>query len=127
MNSDGTSRFNVTAADIRAYDWQKLLAEHPERNCQTYYKVFSKQAREYEESADDLGQRVYAVLNAVASFFPNFGSEIEPYRPSIVFRDGRRSLVPDDLTDQDLDALKEIVDEIEDPEYRARVADVLWV
>lgn len=127
MNPDGTSRFNVTAADIRSYDWQNLLAEHPERDCKTYYKVFGRQAHECELNADDLGQRVFALLNAVASFFPNFGSEMEPYRPFAQFHDGRRSLVPDDLSGQDLDTLNEIVGEIEDPEYRARVADVLWV
>ena len=40
---------------------------------------------------------------------------------------GRRSLNTEDLTDDDLTALARIVSEIQDPEYRARVADVLWV
>lgn len=121
------SRFGVNAEDIRSYPWQELLSVHPEKNCKTYFKVFGRAANERRDAADDLGERVYSFLNVVASFFPNFGSDMSPYRPMREDSDGTRSLIPDDLTDQDLEALNGLVQEIEDPEYRARVADVLWV
>ena len=35
--------------------------------------------------------------------------------------------MPEDLAKSDLDTLAGILDEIKDPEFRARVADVLWV
>ena len=127
MNTEETSRFKVDAEDLRNYSWQELLAAHPDKNCQTYYEVFGKAAAGHREIGDELGERVYSFLNIVASFFPNFGSEMSPYRAMWQKPDGTRSLIPDDLTDQDLDALQGIVREIEDPEYRARVADVLWV
>ncbi|RYD82289.1 MAG: DUF4209 domain-containing protein [Verrucomicrobiaceae bacterium] len=41
--------------------------------------------------------------------------------------DGTRSLNPDDLSEEDLNAFESFVHEIEDPEFRARVADVLWI
>src|SRR5439155_7978353 len=50
------------------------------------------------------------------------------FRPAIVdYQTGKRSLVPEDLAKSDLDALADVLDEIKDPEFRARVADVLWV
>ncbi len=41
--------------------------------------------------------------------------------------DGRRSAIPEDLNPADLDALSGVLAEIQDAEFRARVADVLWV
>lgn len=121
------SRFNVDASDLRDFDWQERLADHPEKDCQTYYQVFGSAATERRNAGDERGDRVFSFLNVVASFFPNFGSFSEPYRPMMTYTDGRRSLVPDDLTSRDLRALAEIVHDIEDAEFRARVADVLWV
>jgi hypothetical protein len=127
MSSGNTSRFHVTSEDLRTYPWQELLSSHPHKDCQTYYKVFGKAASNHQAAGDELGVRVYGFLNVIASFWPSFGSDISPYRPMRQDPDGRRSLVPDDLADEDLDALRGIVDDITDPEYRARVADVLWI
>lgn len=41
--------------------------------------------------------------------------------------DGRRSPIPEDLIAVDLDALSGVLADIKDAEFRARVADVLWV
>ena len=40
--------------------------------------------------------------------------------------EGQRSLMAEDLSNSDLAALKATLEEIADPEYRARVGDVLW-
>lgn len=45
----------------------------------------------------------------------------------MVVWEGRRSAIPEDLTSADLDALNGVLAEIKDAEFRARVADVLWV
>ena len=127
MSNEEKSRFNVDADDLRKYPWQDLLSAHPDKDCQTFYKVFGRAANEHRDAGDYLGERVYSLLDVVASFFPNFGSLTSPYGPRRRNPDGSRSLIPDDLTDRDLDALQAIVHEIEDPEYCARVADVLWV
>ena len=50
-----------------------------------------------------------------------------PYESGSSGFNGRRWLNTEDLSDADLAALAGIVSEIQDPEYRARVADVLWV
>jgi hypothetical protein len=123
----GESRFKVTAADLRNYLWQKLLAAHPTKECWSYYEVFSKQAQELGAKGDTVGNRVYSFLQVVSSFLPKTDDMAEPYDSMWKGFNGRRALNPDDLVDEDLKALEEIMPEIDDPEMRARVADVVWI
>lgn len=50
----------------------------------------------------------------------------QPFRPMLIM-DGRRSMIPDDLSEHQLDRLTASFSEVNDPEYRARVGDVLWL
>lgn len=125
-NDDSTNSIPVSAEDILKYPWQELLAKAPDKECNDYLRVFAEAARECEAANDERGQAVYSFLWLIASYIPSHGCEISPYRPMEEYG-GKRSPIPDDLTDEQLDALEGIVGEIEDPEYRARVADLLWV
>jgi hypothetical protein len=119
--------FGVTSEDVRAFDWQAVVAGEPLRDCQTYSEAFAKKAASFKAAGDEKGHQVFRLLTAVASFWPNYDSNEEPYRPVIKWNDGRRSAIPEDLTPADLDALAGILADIRDAEFRARVADVLWV
>lgn len=118
--------FSVSADDIRACDWQAVLQTASRRECDSYSEVLSAKVKSLQEAKDDRGQRVFRFLGAVASFWPNFHSDEAPFRPMAVW-DGRRSAIPEDLNPADLDALSGVLAEIQDAEFRARVADVLWV
>lgn len=120
------SRFNVTADDLRRYDWQKLIAEVSDKDCYAFADIFTKAIAERKAANDDLGQRVYSLLWLLASVWPNLDANGNPYQSMMTWADGRRSLNTDDLVAPDLDALRAIVGEIVDPEFRARVADILW-
>lgn len=126
MNNPKESRFKVAADDIRRYFWQDLLAVCLQKECINFYEVLIDAAKKCKEKDDDLGNRVYGLLSVIASFYPNYDMMGNPYGSLWCF-DGKRSLNTEDLTDEDLAALADIVHEIKDPEYRARVADVLWV
>lgn len=126
MNDSKESRFNVSAEDIRSYPWQRLLTDCSQKECINFYEVLIDAAKKCKEEDDDLGNRVYGLLYVIASFYPNYDMIGNPYGSLWSF-EGKRSLNTEDLTDEDLAALAEIVHEIKDPEYRARVADVLWV
>ena len=121
MGNESESRFRVTADDLRRYDWQARLVGHPRRECSSYYEVFVACAKECETVSDELGGRVYALLHVIASFHPNYDEKGNSYGPMWSNFDGKRSLMAEDLTDDDLEALREILKEIADPEYRARV------
>lgn len=120
------SGFGVTSEDIRAYDWQAIMDETQWRECQGYYEVLAGKAASLEKSGDDRGRRVFRLLAAVASYWPNYDSTESPYQP-VINMGGKRSPIPEELTSADLDALAGVLNEIRDAEFRARVADVLWV
>lgn len=126
MNETSQSRFRVTFEDLLRYDWQARLAQHPRKECWSYYEVFAPGIKECETTGDDLGCRVYSLLHVVASFRPNYDSKGNPYGPKRTTYDGQRLLMAEDLTDEDLQALHGILEKITDPEFRARVGDVLW-
>lgn len=126
MSDPNRSRFSVTADDIRRYDWQARFVQHARKECWSYYEVFVAAAKECEATGDEVGRRVYGLLHVVASFHPNYDAKGNPYGPMWSNFDGQRSLMAEDLTDEDLQALSGVLEEIADPEYRARVGDVLW-
>jgi hypothetical protein len=126
MSDAPKERFNVTADDLRRYDWQARIAASKRPDCHGFYPELTAAAKECHASQDDLGRRVYSLLYIVASFHPNYDAKGNPYTSWMSGFDGKRTLNAEDLTDADLDALSGIVAEIKDPEYRARVADVIW-
>ncbi len=50
----------------------------------------------------------------------------EPFGPMWQM-EGRRSLIPADLSDGELDAIQGTLNTIADPEFRARIGDILWL
>ncbi len=126
MPAQQESRFDVSSADLLRYDWNQRLIAQPKKDCSLYFGVFVEAAKEAEAAGDSLAPRVYALLHVVASFHPNFEARGNPFGPMMSGFDGRRSLMAEDLVEADLDALTGIYEHIEDAEFRARVADVVW-
>ncbi|WP_221031657.1 DUF4209 domain-containing protein [Actomonas aquatica] len=120
-------RFNVTAEALREYDWASVIDSCERKECFHYYERLSAESAKLDTRGDKLGGRVFALLSVVASFHANYDASGNPYGSMWSGFNGRRSLNAEDLTERDLAALAGVVDEITDPELRARVADVLWV
>ncbi len=118
--------FGVTAEDLLRYDWQARLARLEHKECYRFYEEFSQGAKECHEAKDNLGNRVFSCLAIVASFHPNYDARGNPYCSMWSGFNGKRSLNAEDLTEDDLAAFTGVVEKIQDPEFRARVADVLW-
>jgi hypothetical protein len=127
MSEEPEERFNVTADDLRRYDWQARIGVSNRPEVHSYYGIFTAAADSCKQAGDDLGRRIFSLLYVVASFHPNYDAKGNPYGSMWTNADGSRSLNAEDLTETDLVALSGIVAEITDPEFRARVADVLWV
>ena len=126
MAGTETERFGVTPDDLRKYKWQARITPSGEKNWLSSDYQFAAAAKECEDAGDDLGLRVYSLLHTIGSFHPNYESKGNPYGPLWSGADGKRSLMAEDLSDKDLEALAGIVQEIQDADFRARVADVLW-
>ena len=74
-------------------------------------------------SATDDG---WKLLQQIFNFHFKSSNVVEPFGPMMV-ADGKRSTIPDDLTDKQLDELQGTLEGVTDPEYRARIGDVLWL
>lgn len=126
MNENDDGGFNLSPDEIARYPWQDVLASVPKKECFAYWGAFFKAASNAKEDGDQLGVRVYSFLLTLASFRLCGDDNSNPYRSGRRVFDGTRWLQPDDLNPQDLDLLKAIVEDIKDPEFRARAADILW-
>jgi len=102
-------RFNVSADDLRKYKWQEQITSNGEKNWLTSRYQFANSAKQCKDAGDDVGFRVYSLLHAVASFHANYDSEGNPYGACFTSPTGERSLIAEDLSDADLDALAGIV------------------
>lgn len=124
--ADAQERFRISAEDLRKYNWQERIAPKGAKDWLSSRYQFASAAKESKDRGDDLGFRVFSLLDIITSFYPNYDSKGNPYGPAWSGVDGRRSLMAEDLSDADLDALQSVVHEITDADFRARVADILW-
>lgn len=66
------------------------------------------------------------LLQQIFNFHFKPSQPMEPFGPMSVFG-GKRSMIPDDLSDEQLNELQATLESVADPEYQARVGDVLWL
>ena len=71
-------------------------------------------------------ERGWNLLQAVFGFLFQPNNASAPFRPMSVW-EGRRSMIPSDLSDQQLSVLAQAAESVDDPEFRARILDVLWL
>ncbi len=90
-------------------------------------EVVSRQIGQLAESAQEgsLQRDVLTALAIVSSAMLEPESWDEPFKPFMVMG-GRRSALPEDLTDEQFTLLDRCLPHIEQASLRARVADVLW-
>ena len=86
--------------------------------------------REAAEKADRQGSRVQGkvlwLLAATCSMRLDPDKPREPFQPGFV-GDGRRSVIPDDFADEEIQFFANIIDEIKDPLLKGRLADLVWL
>ncbi len=99
---------------------REAIAECEEKEAFAFSSEFRRRAEKNPEYD-------WAMLADIFGFMFQPRNPINPFRPVCVLKDGRRSMVPDDLTNAQLDELQNILGKIDDPEFIARIADVIWL
>lgn len=115
----------LSLESFRQVDWEKIIEQCDRKDCASYSHNFFDAAKVEKDEATVI-QAVYEFLGHVTSPRLKSESDNEPFPPVAVMADGSRSAIPKDLSDQQLALLKELVSTIQDPELRARIADILW-
>jgi hypothetical protein len=97
------------------------------KTCSDYEKCFHELGRELKEGGETPEADAASLLGGICSMMFSGSRSGNPWGPVWTdYRIGKRSVEADDLEKEQLDALGEVVPQIEDPELRARVADILW-
>ena len=117
---------SVTLADLENCNWEELIASASEKECFHYSELFGKTCAEARAVGDRKVADAFGLLRDLTFYRFMPSSATEPFQPTIVTGQGNRTAIPDDLTDDNLSMLQQLAPSIEDPEMRARVADVIW-
>lgn len=110
---------------FQAISWKDQIVEADEKTVGKYQSIFFSKASELEDDNDLKGSRAYRFLGDLCSMYLKLDNPDNPFGPMAVTANGRTAIV-DDFSEADLDVMDDFLDDIGDPELRARVADILW-
>jgi hypothetical protein len=108
-------------------NWREIIAAADTRTCESYGRLFSEAARQYRDAGDTTRYQIFLLLHAVSFLLLKPEERHRPFGPIWEGTDGSRSVDITDLAESHISLLKEVFDEIDDPELRARIGDVVWV
>lgn len=111
--------------DFRDMPWQDEIDSVDRRSVDRYSTLFFDKAKELAEEGDIDASRVYRFLGDVCSLHLKDDDPNEPFEPRMVIANGRTAAL-NDFLDEDLDLMSEFLEEVEDPDLKARIADILW-
>ncbi|MFZ7126638.1 MAG: DUF7380 domain-containing protein [Desulfobacterales bacterium] len=116
----------ISAEDFMACGWKDILSSASREGYTSMWQAFSSGARTAMEENRQAHGKVLWLLADACSMMLSPNSTNEPFRPMMVM-EGRRSAIPDDLSDDDILFFSEIVDQIDDIWLKARLADLVWL
>ena len=127
MNRDSfiADNFDQALDAFKDCGWEAVLDDLP---CKSYTSM-SQALHEAATKADKDGchthSKVLRLLAEACSMMLSSNKPAEPFEPYWI-GNGRRSIVPGDFTDSEIDFFAKIVDTIDDPLLRGRLADLVW-
>ena len=123
----------LTAEDFACCGWKEILAGADREGFLEDYHLrqhaFSDAAKQALNEGRQTHGKVLELLSDVCSMMLSPDSANEPFKPLKDFRPsgGECSAIPDDLSEADLVFFTEIVETIDDPWLKARLADLVWL
>lgn len=117
---------DITYQDFGDCGWKEVLANTEQDSYVSMWQAFHAAAERATADGRQSHARVFWLLSDSCSMMLSPKSINEPFKPAIVMR-GQRSVIPEDLSDSDITFFSEIVDSIDDPWLKARLADLVWL
>lgn len=106
--------------------WKKVLSKIANEGYVAMWKALSSEARQAIENRELASGKILWLLADICSMALAPKSLNEPFKPFMVM-EGRRTVIPDDLSDADIEFLAEIVELVDDDWLKARLADLVWL
>lgn len=117
---------HIDRADFAVCDWRSVLATLERGEYSSMWQAFSETAREALEKQDQKVSKIFWLLADACSMTLQPESKNEPFKPGFNM-EGKRSVIPDDFTPADIQFFADVVDGIDNPRLRARLADLVWL
>jgi hypothetical protein len=119
--ADADNNLPITGTPMPDVDIEAPILSAVSPACAFYQHDFHSASFAAEKASRNDVAKLYRSLSIVCSFFPNYQDVAEPYRPFAIM-DGKRSAVPDDLSEADLDTVALLLNKAKDPAFRSLIA-----
>ncbi|TNC79476.1 MAG: DUF4209 domain-containing protein [Oleiphilus sp.] len=116
----------ITPEHFSASGWKEALTSASREGYSSMWQSLSSAARTAIDDGRNEHGKVLWLLADACSMMLSPLSLNEPFKPVAVFHD-RRSVIPDDLFEADIEFFATIVVEIDDIRLKARLADLVWL
>ncbi len=116
----------ITHQDFTDCGWKEVLAKTERDGYWSMWQAFHAAAQRATADGRQSQAKVLWLLGDACSMMLSPESINEPFKRAKVMREGRPA-IPEDLSESDITFLSEIVDSIDDPWLKARLADIVWL
>lgn len=117
--------FKGDVTQMAGIDIDSPLAAAKAPTCEYFLEPLGKAAKEAEDKSEPQKAAVYRFLQVIVGFHPSFDTPSQPFVPMWQM-EGKRSLIPSDLTPADIEAVRTLAKQTTNPALRARLHDVVW-
>jgi hypothetical protein len=117
---------NISLDDFNACGWREALEEARREDYSSMWQQLSSRARKATEEGNLAAGKVLWLLADACSMILKPNSLNEPFAPFMVM-DGKRSALPEDFKNEDIEFFSQISPLIDEPKLCARISDVLWL
>lgn len=104
----------------------QVIDNFDKKTNQNYQNQFNQLAEKAKNEGNKEGSQTWLLLAGITSMRLCASKSQNPFSPFFVMADCR-STIPEDISDESLDALSDLLPEILDVELKARIADLLWI
>ena len=116
----------MTPEDFEQSGWAAALGSAKRDGYSSMWSALSDAAKTAMENDEQAKGKVLWLLADACSMMLKPESVSEPYKPIMVMA-GKRSALPVDFSESDLEFFGSIVSEIDEPRLQARIADIAWL
>lgn len=118
----------ISIQDFTDCDWKAILDGNKRDGYSSMSQALSLAARQAMDKGQQSQGKVLWLLADACSMMFDVNSINEPFKPiSQDFQAGMRSTITDDFSEDDIDFFESILDDVDEPWLKARLADILWL
>jgi len=115
----------VTRDQCDRCDWLAVLGSAERATCSAFFDALSAARKTAEKDGRAEDAAVFALLESVCGICLHPDDPSGPFRP-LCETQTRRSYLPEDYGETELDVFEHLTTRAKEPEFLARLADILW-